>query len=330
MTTDREKWDRERLSQSQQELYEYCDQLTQSSAFPVSGFFDKDSPPYLTATELPWSALSSYPLQGRSVLSIAGSGDLPFFFCQAGADPVVAVDLSRPACYLNELKRTALKLFAWEEFLAFFLAGLERARPFLDAVGNHSVVNRSALYKRVREYLSPSARAFWDCRFTGESGKGSPFQSFLRHSDLFFLEHIPYLRQKETYDSWQKAIKLYPILNFDLDTALKYAGMSFDVLYSSNVLEYSRNHFLLEEAQSCYEHYLNRFFEAAVEVLNPGGILCFYVFQSKDSPAFDVIGNDFNPLPDRGLKRSVREIRYRSSLLSGSLFRNTLLIFEKP
>jgi S-adenosylmethionine-diacylglycerol 3-amino-3-carboxypropyl transferase len=83
---------------------------------------------------------------GLHLLSIASGGDNALALALAGAR-VTALDLSRPQLALTELKLAAGCL-SYPEYLAFL--GLTPSRTRLDD------------YRRVRESLSESSRAFWD------------------------------------------------------------------------------------------------------------------------------------------------------------------------
>jgi hypothetical protein len=249
-----------------------------------------------------------------------------------GTETLVAVDISRPACTLNELKQAALQHLEWKDYLLFFLADIERASGFLKEVGlpgSLSPLDRSYLYQGLRPGLSRTAMAFWDRHFSSGNSEVSSFQPFVRSSALFCLQEIPYLEDSNSYAAWREAFKPYSLLNLPLDAALVSCDTRFDVLYLSNVLEYSRNSFLIEGDASGYRQYLAGFFENAARVLEPSGLLFIYAFEDIRSSTFQILLDDLEPLTSLGFDFSAQSIRYSSPLLPGSVFRNTLLRFQR-
>lgn len=318
---------------TQVELYKWCDDLSGESSGMGTGSFHRDSPPYLMATEHPWSRFPGRCLEGAAAMCIAGSGDVPLFMLQAGAAQVVAVDVSRSACSLNELKRAALRLLSYEDFLPFFLGGVTRAFDFLRArglAGRLPADERRDLYGLLREDLSEPARAFWDDLFSSAPPDGSsPFRSFLHTLDLFSLEGIPYLQNPALYEAWQAGARDYPILNLPLDSALLRLDMAFDVIYVSNVPEYMKMHFLMEENPEGYRSWLDDLMGAVIKRLNPAGMFCAYFFQSVEGPTLASDLEDFAPLREGGMDPALHQIEYVSEALR-SRFRNVLAVWEKP
>ena len=317
---------------NQAELYEWCDDLGGEFRVEGAGSFHRNSPPYLMATEHPWWHLAGRSPHGEAAVCIAGSGDVPLFLLQAGAEPVVAVDVSRSACFLNELKRAALRRLPYEDYVVFFLSGLPRASGFLHArrlPQRMPAVERAALYDGLRQDLSAPARVFWDdrCRSTAPS-ESSPFQGFLHTLDLFTLEEIPCLSDPSHYTAWSAGARDYPILNLPMDLALRRLDMLFNMVYVSNVPEYMKMHFLAEENPEGYRTWLESFLRVVLKKLAPGGRFCSYFFQSGDAPSLTADLADFALLEDCGMRLDVRRIEYASAAL-GSRFRNVLAVWEK-
>jgi hypothetical protein len=285
------------------------------------------------AMEHPWSRFPGRCLEGGAVMCIAGSGDIPLFMLQAGADPVVAVDVSRSACCLNELKRAALRLLPYEDFLPFILGGVPRTSAFLSArglAGRLSASERRACYGLLRNDLSGSAQVFWDVLFSRDAPHASsPFRSFLHTLDLFSLEEIPCLANPALCETWRAAVKDYPILNLPLDLALLRLDMAFDVIYVSNVPEYMKMYFLLEDNPDGYHSWLENLMGAVLKRLKPGGMFCSYFFQSGEGPALASDLEDFAPLRKHGMRPALHEIEYVSEALH-SRFRNVLAVWERP
>jgi len=299
----------------------------------ASPSFHRESAPYLVSTEFPWLGIPRHRLKCRSVLTVAGSGDLPLFFLAFGARRIAAVDVSLHACYFSELKRAVLRHLEWEAALRFFLADLVPARGFLQRRGipwRLGARERSQLYGLVRAALSRSARDHWDRRLTHTEPGRSPFAEFRGLAALCFLDHIPYLAGKEGYETWRETSAPYPLLNLPLEHAAAASRISFDVIYCSNVIEYWRDEDLASESPGAFHPRLGRFLGHCMDVVAPGGELYFYLFTSASSDSFRSIWHGTAPLRSQGWRGDVVEMSYDCGSIAGSRFRNTLLRHRKP
>jgi hypothetical protein len=327
-------WDESWLQRDADDLYRLCGAAHEpppSDGGPAT--FHHDSAPYLVATELPWLVLPEKSLEGRSVLTIAGSGDLPLFFRTAGARRVVAVDVSLNACFFSELKRSALGMLNWRESLAFFLSDLAGARGFLSARGIPPTLaadERWRLYERTRPGLSRSARAHWDGLLKDAGPGASPFRCFRGLPGLCFLEHIPYLASESAHEAWRKHSGPYPILNLPLQQAVGGAGISFDILYLSNVLDYWRqDHRARGGTRASFLSQLEHFLRRAWDLLSAGGRLFFYLFQSRAGRDFQSIRENLAVLRRLGAVEEALEVVYECPSIAGSRFHSTILGYLK-
>jgi hypothetical protein len=334
MADEHSYWEEQWLARDAQELYGRCRSLWKScSNRDREASFHADSAPYLMASEFPWSRISGELIRNRSVMTIAGSGDLPLFFCRQGARRIVAVDISRLACFYNELKRAAVRTLQYRSALGFFLAGLPCAEGFLASRGEPAFMKREErqrIYKTLRHDLSHSACIHWDREFGELKGTESPFRSFRGPTGLCFLDQIPYLANEESYESWKGSVRPYPLMNLPLQQAVAASPIRFDILYVSNILEYWREDHLLRGIAETYSRLLEVFLASAWEKLSPGGCIFFYAFTAKDGRAFKKLRNDLEILDRLGGCEESVDITYCSESLSGSRFRNTLTGFRKP
>lgn len=93
------------------------------------------------------------PLAGARCLSIASAGDNTLSLLARGARDVVAVDLSAAQLALLELKMAAFRTLGHADLVAFL--GAREASPDL---------GRMKAYVRIRKWMGPNARRFWDER----------------------------------------------------------------------------------------------------------------------------------------------------------------------
>lgn len=90
------------------------------------------------------------PQPGETILAITSGADNVLGFLLADPRRIIAVDLNPAQTYLLELKQAAFRRLAHGEMLVFL-----GVRPGRDQL---------FLYDRMRDDLSPEARAFWDRR----------------------------------------------------------------------------------------------------------------------------------------------------------------------
>lgn len=296
---------------------------------PPDRTFHPDAAPYLWATEYPWVAPNAFQIAGRSVLCIAGSGDVPLFFLSRGAARLAAVDVAHAACHVNELKRAALKTCRWEEFLRFFLGGERRAVGFLRDLGVPSGVDRkleALVWDRLKPLVSASARGYWEARFHPEA---SPFSSLLRPTDLLCPDRMPLLADREEFERWKRSARPYPLFPCSLEAFLGGGIGEFDLVYGSNVLEYVRADFAASGDEGGYEAFLVSLARLLARTVTPGGTAGFYAFQGCGTAAFRERLSEFKILEEAGFSGSLVPLEIRSRYLSGTRWRHTLLMFRR-
>ncbi|MGE5230148.1 MAG: DUF3419 family protein [Deltaproteobacteria bacterium] len=88
------------------------------------------------------------PLDGATVFTITSGGDNALGFLLADPARVITVDLNPTQTWLLELKLAGMRQFEHGDFLEF--------------LGVRPTGRASLLYRRVRDQLSPEARAYWD------------------------------------------------------------------------------------------------------------------------------------------------------------------------
>jgi hypothetical protein len=293
------------------------------SAAGYSDLLSSHTRPYLFATECPFAALTSGLVSGRRVLSIAGSGDVPLHCAARGARAVLAVDVSEAACALCGLKSAALRTLAYTDFLWFFLAGMDRAAPFLEKRG---------LDPRFRPDLwLELCRALpgWNPETVGEPRDGSlhrgtnPFSRWLRPTDLWCLEQISYLADPAVYAGARDGAGLVTVVRDEVAAYLERESELWDVVYLSNVPEYVRSEALARDGTWTSD--LERLFRCAAGRLAPGGRIVWYVFHDPAAPD-ECYERCVGILEDLGLKARCTAIRYRPDVPLGSRFTNGLVV----
>ena len=298
----------------------------------VESSFGLDSNPYVMATEYPWLAPWDEIQRAKRVLSVGGSGDVPFFFSQRGADQVTAVDVSRRACFVMELKAACLKEMSWKEFLAFFLADIPRAERFLHSRGASAHLSsheRESLYGRVKRHGPEDSRRFWEKRFASVSSGKSPFEEFLHGTDLFGLHLIPYLNDPVIYAHWAQGAQKVQVLNLSLEAALEANLEKWDLVYASNIFEYVEMEYALQGREEDFRAYVMALSRKVRRSLKAGGVLCWYAYESFESPPFRERVKGLAGAFGVGWTLSTHGVAYGFENISGSRFKNTLIVFQK-
>lgn len=158
---------------------------------------------------------SLYDFEGKSVLTVLGSGDQYFTALLNGAKKVDVIDVNEFAWYYFVLKFNAIKHFSYDEFYNFFITS------GLDSISS---------YERLRDYLPSGVTSAFDhilsnglslssikvngpCSITPAKDDGSVIPYFSRENyyllqellnktslPTFFPENFMRFSEKETYD----------------------------------------------------------------------------------------------------------------------------------
>jgi S-adenosylmethionine-diacylglycerol 3-amino-3-carboxypropyl transferase len=126
------------------------------------------------------------PEKGMRLLSIASAGDNSLALIASGAE-VVAVDLNPSQLACAELRREAIRIMPYGEFLQFI--GVDESDSRLDS------------YDAVRPHLTPSALAFWDSRRDIIEQGFIHFGKFERYFRLFRKRILPLIHSRHRVEA---------------------------------------------------------------------------------------------------------------------------------
>ncbi|MFH0809358.1 MAG: hypothetical protein V2A77_02635 [Pseudomonadota bacterium] len=271
--------------------------------------FGPGSAPYFWASEFPAAALGGLAAALKPpVLCVAGSGDNAIELLRLGLAPLLAVDVSRPACYVNELKAAALASgIGLKEYSTLFPAP---PRP---------------LPRRLSSWLSPEAEAFW----LGVADAGD-----LECASLLDREPEPgllaYLSTEASFAQTSSAVGRWPLLNLSLECFLELTPDLFGLIYVSNVCEYIARGLLLADRGDEIRARLSDFYRLAASRLAAGGAVLAYVFEpagrvfstGPEVAAMAAAGLDVRPIPVEFTRRGGS---FRHCLLVGQASRGKCL-----
>ncbi|MBW1981940.1 MAG: DUF3419 family protein [Deltaproteobacteria bacterium] len=249
------------------------------------GTFSARTAPYLFCTEYPFTVLDAISLRARDVLTIGGSGDLPLYYAGRDAKSVLAVDISTAALALCQIKNAAVRILPYEDFLWFFLAGIERAAAFLARRGIAATFKPQRWLELYQQLLAAAPQLRAHCWPGLLARHGHPFASLLRPTDLWFLEEIPYLKEPAAFSQMRSRTAVVRLLQADIASFLACSPGQWDFIYLSNVPEYFYTEAILAEPREQARHVqLHLLFTSAVKCLKPGGMLGWYLFHNPDKP----------------------------------------------
>ena len=168
--------------------------------------------------------LSRLSVQGKSVLTVLGSGDQALDFYWAGAREVVGFDITRLASYVCELKFAALRRFDREPYLRLLL----ELQEGLTAQGKRA-------FAELLPDLTPTAGRW----LAGVLENGGEFKVRSRSRALLCAIN-PYLQSDADYLRTRERARPGLCVTADLFQVAERFNRRFDVVYLANVLDFNR------------------------------------------------------------------------------------------
>lgn len=285
--------------------------------FESKSGFDVESSPYILATDFPFLVWSRLPWQGKKVLIIADSGDNIFTLWPLGVARIVAIDIARKACFVNELKYVALKNLSFGEFCALFAPVYEN--KIFPAV---TPAEKKELYLKLRHLLSPMAQSWLDTQI-GVTNFPSP-----SWRELMFVHLIPHFSSEKAFYQARQSLKPYSLINLPVEMALTKIKEKFDVIYLSNIPEYIKQSLKTEERDTEIFPTLEKLYAQSLKRLKPSGYLMFYSFgDALSSPALLDLEIEISKTWGLSLERIT--FSFSTPLIKNSHFKHTLVIMKQ-
>ncbi len=303
---------KEIFSSNQDTLYDWahglCPEINSASGF------ESMSDPYIIATDFPFLIWSRFSFTGKTMVIIANSGDNIISLWPTGIRAIIAVDIAIKACFVNELKRAALKLLSFSDFRRLFAPSIEN--PFFSASFPEK---KREIYLKIRALLSNTARNWLDKQF-GQTHFPTP-----RRLEAFFGHLVPHFMEIGAFEEAKRYLKDYPLLNLPIEKALEVLYEKVDIIYISNIPEYIRQTLIMEERDALILSNLENLFRKAVEKLRPDGWLMIYCFgNARKNP--QIIKEEMTIFKKLGLKKRIETFSFSTPLISGSHFTHSLVL----
>lgn len=226
--------------------------------------FSNESPPYLFSTECPWLFWpEGIEISGKSIITVAGSGDVPLYFLYRNASDLIAFDVSSHACMWNELKRALIRVSDFNDLKA---AVMELAYNGDTGPLWYEILKN---YPGLRSLLGKKARQYWDGLIMSKKSD-NPLKAWLRPTDTILMPLLFYLESEEVFNALKAKLRPYRIFMSPIERASEILPGKADILYCSNVCEYLR---------IGGEDLLGAFLNRIENSLSPGGVVVCYETQ---------------------------------------------------
>ncbi len=169
----------------------------------------------------------------NKVLSVIGSGDQILNMILEGVSEIDSFDISVFPKYFLYLKFAAVQVLSREEYIDFFYDYNNRAEVYDD------------MYDRIRKYLEPSIKEFWDA-LLGFFDWQEVYDSTLFSSEPCIVNDAilqnKFLQSDENYLELRNRLPYGKVKAVECDImtgATKFSG-PYDLIYLSNIIYYNK------------------------------------------------------------------------------------------
>ncbi len=208
-------------------------------------------------------------IEGKSILTVAGSGDQVLNAFNKGASQVDVFDINKLTLHYLRLKKCAIEHLTYGEFKLFFS------------------YKSKELYEKIREYLGHDTRDYWD--YVYSHFILNPRQSLI-YTYLFYppVEWTKYKKRNSYMDveSYYKLQELLPsksikFINTDITNLHTQLTKEYDRIYLSNINQYM-------DAES-----LEKVIHSLSDYLTEDGIIYYaYIYSYMQDSLSDTLKHD--------------------------------------
>lgn len=200
----------------------------------------------------------------KTILGITGSADHMISSISHGCTGYIGTDISLYACLFAELKLASVKALDYNEFLNFYVPSIDLPSMLYGGKNILTVRHETQypfskdLYDKVEKSLSNTAKIFFESKIRNGFLCDSHVLPVLFKYLMNFLPAsslkcaVPYIKSKKLYDQAKERLQEIeiPITRLgNIDKVCKDLGR-FDILYLSNIPQYSKGIELIESVSS--------------------------------------------------------------------------------
>jgi hypothetical protein len=265
-------------------------------------------------------------LQGKTVLTVSGSGDHVLNAIYHRAKQIDAFDVNFLSSSYTELKLRAVHSLDYDDFLAFFAL-----------VADNQKVLSKRLYNQFSHSLSFSAKHVFDLFYQYFDGRGWA----LRNSHLFYNQppvdhqatiYNAYLQNPYNYRQTRKSLSScsyrWQQSNItEIEQKLK-SLTQYDVILLSNIADYA--HLMYPGSEHLLEFFQHIIYPLA-EHLSREGLICVACLFQIDKQATDKLKNDLYLEGKRREVLSANGLEYQELRFPSAISGNTdaLIVLKK-
>ena len=200
---------------------------------------------YLFTNENISAMTKELSLYGTDVLTVCSSGDHIFNFLLEGVSNIETFDINILAEYIFYLKKAAIEVLSYEEFLDFF---------FPKHIINKNVLSKDVYNKIKINIQDERIKVFWDYLLSNFDNK-KVYKNLFTESPLnkkTIISYNKYLSSESNYNLLKAILRNTPKINFyniDILSEIPPLKRKIDFLYLSNILGaiyYNNNKYYLE------------------------------------------------------------------------------------
>ena len=237
--------------------------------------FGKYSKIYSMTTENIIEFLKKIDLQGKTVLTVAGSGDQRLNAYLLGASKVTTFDVNPFTKLHMELKDEAIRNINFEKFISFF--GIRSAK-----YSDYYIPLDKRIYEEFCGNLSTETRYIFDYIINNNIPFHNIYYKF--DNNLSKLSKMDGFLEKYNYDRLKNMINIEDnfICSNILDLKEKLSGNKYDLILLSNISDYT----LLMYGDNDLKKY-RELIDSLTDNLNVGGtIQVGYIYSQYDTASF--------------------------------------------
>lgn len=248
--------------------------------------FSTSSEMYSFTTENLSEYSSTKKLDNKKILTVTSSGDHIFNFALAGARNIDCFDLNENAYYMAELKKAAIKVLSYEEYLNYFCSAESVIinHGFLSSTSNvnpNDKVMDVEVYKRIRNVLPEDVCFYWDNMYKLFDYDGA----LLTKKVLYDIDkrsaviNNNYLKNEKNYNKLKQIIDEIKTTYHDMDIMDIYKlDGKYDLVYLSNIYSYITDPRISPMTKEEFNEYVETKLN---NLLNENGIISLYQYNYK-------------------------------------------------
>ncbi len=262
----------------------------------------KFAPMYVYATEMVGNYYKKIGVKNKNVLTIVGSGDQVLNAYVLGARSVIGFDVNIRSLFITQLKIAAVQILTLKEFLVFF--GQRRS----------NVGFRYATYQKIRPFLEPKIRLFFDGAYKKfrRNGRRLVTSEYFRQRSMF--THMKpsqinmYLKNERVYMKLKRIFSrgnTFEFIQGDLKNIFSYSKFrsnQFDIINLSNAPNYTFSSHKMPEVVEGFIVLVQKL----KKILAKRGLIFFYSYAFEN---YSATKRDLPPLSRREAIMKMRNIK---------------------